>query len=165
MEATSQLRQTSSSNQAFDAVKARVVTRSFGVRIGSFGVDYTSKKVEVDPEEQSARKQRDTSGQAFQTEMERERLRREVADAAWNERQNAAVAERADAAGASGDPENEPGTGAASEAQANQTTRQAQETARSEDPLWRRGLSAYAKARDMLLADAARSRGTRLAVA
>jgi len=145
-----------------------VVTRSFGVRIGSFGVDYTSKKVEVDPEEQSARKQRDTSGQAFQTEMERERLRREVADAAWNERQNAAVAERADAAGAAGDPETEPGTGAGSEAQASQqtqTSRQAQETARSEDPLWRRGLTAYAKARDMLLADAARSRGTRLAVA
>ena len=167
MEATGQLRQTSSSNQAFDAVKARVVTRSFGVRIGSFGVDYTSKKVEVDPEEQSARKQqqRDTSGQAFQTEMERERLRREVADAAWNERQNAAVAARA---GAAGNQETEPGTGAGSEAQASQqtqTSRQAQETARSEDPLWRRGLTAYAKARDMLLADAARSRGTRLAVA
>jgi hypothetical protein len=171
MEATGQLRQTSSSNQAFDAVKARVVTRSFGVRIGSFGMDYTSKKVEVDPEEQSARKQRDTSGQAFQTEMERERLRREVADAAWNERQNAFVAARADA---NGDPETRAETGTnsgtqpdqvAQQGQANQTTRQAQETSRNDDPLWRRGLTAYVKARDMLLADAARSRGTRLAVA
>jgi len=165
MEATRQLRQASQSNQAFDAVKARVVTRSFGVRIGSFGVDYTSKKVEVDPEEQAARKQRDTSGQAFQTEMERERLRREVADAAWNERQNAAVAARA---GASGDPESgagaEPGPGSQA-SQHTQTSRQGQETPRSEDPLWRRGMTAYAKARDMLLADAARSRGTRLAVA
>lgn len=167
MEATGQLRQTSSSNQALDAVKARVVTRSFGVRIGSFGVDYTSKKVEVDPEEQSARKKRDTSGQAFQTEMERERLRREVADAAWIERQNAAVAERADAAG-------DPDARAEAEAQAGQQSQsasagqasgQAQEAPRSDDPLWRRGLAAYSKARDMLLADAARARGTRLAVA
>lgn len=169
MEATGQLRQTSSSNQAFDAVKARVVTRSFGVRIGSFGVDYTSKKVEVDPEEQSARKKRDTSGQAFQTEMERERLRREVADAAWNERQNAAVAGRtdaADAAGAAGSPD----ARAEAEAQAGQQSQetsagQAQAAPRSDDPLWRRGLAAYSKARDMLLADAARARGTRLAVA
>lgn len=167
MEATGQLRQTSSSNQAFDAVKARVVTRSFGVRIGSFGVDYTSKKVEVDPEEQSARKKRDTSGQAFQTEMERERLRREVADAAWNERQNAAVAGRADAAG-------DPDARAEAEAQAGQQSQEAsagqapglaQAAPRSDDPLWRRGLAAYSKARDMLLADAARARGTRLAVA
>lgn len=168
MEASGQLRQTSSSNQAFDAVKARVVTRSFGVRIGGFGVDYTSKKVEVDPEEQPTRAQRDTSGQAFQTEMERERLRREVADAAWNERQNAAWTARTGAAGASGDPETGAGAGTDSgtqTTQADQTSRQAQETSRSEDPLWRRGLTAYAKARDMLLADAARSRGVRLAVA
>lgn len=167
MEATGQLRQTSSSSQAFDAVKARVVTRSFGVRIGSFGVDYTSKKVEVDPEEQPATKKRDSSGQAFQTEMERERLRREVTDAAWNERQNAAWTVRGDAIG-------NPETGSEAEAgadsgaqtpQADQATRQAQETPRSQDPLWRRGMTAYSKARDMLLADAARSRGTRLAVA
>lgn len=165
MEASGQLRQTSSSNQALDAVKARVVTRSFGVRIGSFGVDYTSKKVEVDPEEQSANKKRNTSGQAFQTEMERERLRREVADAAWNERQNAAWTART---GASGAPEARSDEGTDSGTQTTQTdqaTTQAQETPRSEDPLWRRGMTAYAKARDMLLADAARSRGTRLAVA
>lgn len=171
MEATGQLRQTSSSSsQAFDAVKARVVTRSFGMRIGSFGVDYTSKKVEVDPEEQSASKKRDTSGQAFQTEMERERLRREVTDAAWNERQNAAVAARVGAKGASDDPEPRADDGTQTDQQppsasTGQASRQAQETSRSEDPLWRRGLTAYAKARDMLLADAARSRGTRLAVA
>jgi len=170
MEATRQIRQASQSNQAFDAVKARVVTRSFGMRIGSFGVDYTSKKVEVDPEEQSARKQRDTSGQAFQTEMERERLRREVADAAWNERQNAAWTTRTGDTAASGDPEPgaEAGTQSAQQspsASTGQASRQAQEAPRREDPLWRRGLTAYAKARDMLLADAARSRGTRLAVA
>lgn len=164
MEATGQLRQTSSSNQAFDAVKARVVTRSFGVRIGSFGVDYTSKKVEVDPEEQSARKKRDTSGQAFQTEMERERLRREVADAAWMERQNAPVA------GASGDPDAGVEAGMQAGQQAppaspGQASGQAQAAPRNENPLWRRGLAAYSKARDMLLADAARARGTRLAVA
>lgn len=170
MEATGQLRQTSSSSQAFDAVKARVVTRSFGMRIGSFGVDYTSKKVEVDPEEQSASKKRDTSGQAFQTEMERERLRREVTDAAWNERQNAVWTTRTGETAASGDLD----ARADAETQADQqspsvstgqASRQAQEAPRSEDPLWRRGLTAYAKARDMLLADAARSRGTRLAVA
>ncbi|MFP5223271.1 MAG: hypothetical protein ACLGSA_13350 [Acidobacteriota bacterium] len=162
MEATRQIRQASQSSQAFDAVKARVVTRSFGVRIGSFGVDYTSKKVEVDPEEQSARKQRDTSGQAFQTEMERERLRREVTDAAWNERQNAAVA-----AGAASGAETNAGTGTppGQDAQTGQASTQARASSPTEDPLWRRGLSAYAKARDLLLADAARSRGTRLAVA
>lgn len=146
MEATSQLRQASSSSQAFDAVKARVVTRSFGVRIGSFGVDYTSRKVELDPEEQSARKNRDTSGQAFQTEMERERLRQEVSDVAWNERSQDSGAQ--DGA--------RPGT---------QAEAQTAAAPAHEDPLWRRGLAAYAKARDLLLADAVRTKGTRLAVA
>lgn len=156
MEATSQLRQTSS-DQAFDALKARVVTRSFGVRIGGFGVDYTSRKVEVDPEDHAARKQPDTARQAFQTEMERERLRREVVDAAWRERS------QSDAASADGQ--------AASLADSRADSRESRQTqARDsavshEDPLWRRGLSAYAKARDQLLADVARSRGTRLAVA
>jgi len=93
--------------------------------------------------------------------MERERLRREVADAAWNERQNAAVTARADE---TGDPETGSGAEAGTDS-GTQTARQAQDTPRTEDPLWRRGMTAYAKARDMLLADAARSRGTRLAVA
>ena len=129
MEASSQVRQ-ASQNQMSASVSARVITRAFGLRLGGFGVDYTSKKVVVEPENQAERKQSDTTGQAFAVEMEREHLREQVFDAPWTE------------------------------------SLQTPEPAPSHpDPAWRKGLQAYARARDMLLADSARSARTKLAVA
>lgn len=129
MEASSQVRQ-ASQNQLLASVSARVITRAFGLRLGGFGVDYTSKQVVVDPESLAERKQPDTAGQAFTTEMERERLREKVFDASWSE------------------------------------SAQAPEPAPSHPNLaWRKGLQAYARARDMLLADTARAARTKLAVA
>lgn len=118
-----------SREQSFEALKARIVTRAFGIRIGGFGVDYTSKKVTVDPDEKAQEKSRDTRSQAFATEMAREALRERLLNTA--------------------------GSG------------QAGQAARSShpDPLWRRGLTAYAKAMDMFQADAAREASTTLAVA
>jgi len=114
MEASSGIRQ-ASRDQQFDTVKARVVTHSFGLRIGAFGVDYTSKKVTVDPDEKTGKKKQDTRGQAFETEMERERLREQTLDASWRD-----------------------------------TSTQNNAAASHPDPAWRRGLAAYAKARDMV---------------
>lgn len=129
MEATGQIRQ-ASQNQAFEAVKARVITRAFGIRLGGFGVDYSSKQVVVDQDGQTGGAKRDTTGQAFETEIERERLREQMSAA-------------------------QPGDSASDPQQASSP----------QDPMWRRGLTAYAKARDVLLLDAARSGSTRLAVA
>lgn len=121
-----------SREQAFEALKARVVTRSFGIRIGGFGLDYTSKKVTVDPDEKAKQSGRDTRGQEFATEMDRERLRQMLYDTPWS-----------------------------GSAQAGQSS----QASSHPDPAWRRGLTAYARARDMLRADAARASGTTLAVA
>ncbi len=41
----------------YEAVKARVVTRAFGVRLGIFGVDYTSRQVSIDPDAGAGRSQ------------------------------------------------------------------------------------------------------------
>ena len=133
MEASSQIRQ-ASQNQVSEALKARVVTRAFGIRLGGFGVDYTSKEVTVDPGGQNKTGQtgQDTRGQAFETEMDRERLREQIFDAPWQE---AAAPQQQQAA------------------------------ASHPDPVWRKGLQAYAKAKNMLLADSARAGSTRLAVA
>lgn len=129
MEATVRIRQ-ASQNQAFEAVKARVITRAFGIRLGGFGVDYTSKQVEVDQDGKTGGAKRDTTGQAFETEIERERLREQMS--------------AAQSSGSVSDP---------------------QQSSTSLDPMWRRGLAAYAKAQDVLRLDAARTGSTRLAVA
>jgi hypothetical protein len=129
MEASSQVRQ-ASQNQLLASVSARVITRAFGLRLGGFGVDYTSKQVVVDPEGQTARKQPDTAGQTFNSELDRTGLREQVFDAPWSE--------------AVQTPEPAPN---------------------HPDPVWRKGLQAYARARDMLLAESARSARTVLAVA
>jgi len=129
MEASSQIRQ-ASQNQISEALTARVVTRAFGIRLGGFGVDYTSKQVTVDPGTKTGKTDQDTRGQAFETEMGRERLREQIFDTPWQE---AATQQQA----ASSHP----------------------------DPVWRRGLQAYDKAKNILLTDAVRARSTRVAVA
>jgi hypothetical protein len=129
MEASSQIRQ-ASQNQLLASVSARVITRAFGLRLGGFGVDYTSKQVLVDPEGQTERKQADTAGQAFNSELDRDNLREQVFDASWREAVHT--------------PEPAP---------------------THPDPVWRKGLQAYARARDMLLAESARAARTKLAVA
>jgi hypothetical protein len=129
MEASSQVRQ-ASQNQLLASVSARVITRAFGLRLGGFGVDYTSKQVVVDPEGQTERKQVDAAGQAFNSEHDPEGPKEQVFDAAWRE--------------AIQTPEPAP---------------------THPDPVWRKGLQAYARARDMLLADSARAARTKLAVA
>ncbi|MFZ5426597.1 MAG: hypothetical protein ACOZEN_06460 [Thermodesulfobacteriota bacterium] len=128
MEASAGIRQASRDQSSFDAVKARVVTHAFGLRLGAFGLDYTSKKVTVDPDEKAGKKRQNTRGQEFETELERERLRERVFDASFRE--------------ASSMPET---------------------SSSHPDPAWRRGLAAYAKARDLVRASGRVS--TKLAVA
>jgi hypothetical protein len=129
MEASSQIRQ-ASQNQLSEALTARVVTRAFGIRLGGFGVDYTSKQVTVDPGAQTGNTSQDTNGQAFETELSRERLRDQIFDTPWQE-----------------------------------PSPEQQAASSHPDPAWRRGLQAYAKAKNMLLVDSARAKSTRLAVA
>jgi len=150
-------------NNHFDSLKARVVTKAFGLRIGAFGVDYTSKSVEVDPDQQQAAgstrdsgsrqaaggastPERDTRAQAFQTEMERETLRRQVYGAPYRQAAQTGPASPADTAA--------PDPSPSSQAFSNHP-----------DPVWRRGLAAYAQARQLLRSDAQRMASTRLAVA
>ena len=154
----------------YDSLKARVVTKAFGLRIGAFGVDYTSKSVEVDPEQRKDAKPSldpggrrdqtaagrasasptDTRAQAFQTEMQRETLRRQVWDVPYRTGDQAdAQAGAADSAGTGQDP----------------TSGASASSSSHPDPAWRRGLTAYAQARDLLRSDALRLASTRLAVA
>lgn len=145
----------------FDSLKARVVTKAFGLRFGAFGVDYSSKSVEVDPDQvkdanpsldsgvrrgtqEASTSGRDTRAQAFQAEMERENLRQQLWDVPYN---RTGTAETAEAANHTATPE----TSASFSSHP--------------DPAWRRGLSAYTQARNLLLNDARRLASTRLAVA
>jgi len=73
--------QSTGQNQAPGSVSARVVTRAFGLRLGGFGVDYSSKQVTVGPDNQTGSSQSDTRAQAFQTEMDRESLREQLLSA------------------------------------------------------------------------------------
>jgi len=132
MEASSPIGQggQSSQNQALSAVSARVVTRAFGLRLGSFGVDYSSKQVTVEPDETAARKQTDTRAQAFQTELARESLREQISSTSSSD-----------------------------------TTPGQENTVSHPDLAWRTGLTAYAKARNQVLTDAARAASSTLAVA
>lgn len=129
-------------SKAFEAMKARVVTRSFGVRFGAFGVDYTSKKVVLDQDGQ----QPGASGggaaptsQGGQAGKARERLLEEASYVSW--RDAFSQQEQARAQGAQPGKSTHP------------------------NPVWRRGLDAYAKARNMLRAESIRATRTSLAVA
>jgi len=122
---------------SLDTLSARVVTRAFGVRIGGFGVDYSSRQVVIDPDRGSGANLGDAlakaalAAQASTGGLTPER----VYDAAWSETSLAGTG----LAAASPEPDHP-------------------------DPAWRKGLRAYAKARDLLRADAARPRAA-LAVA
>lgn len=73
--------QSQGQNQTLGSVSARVVTRAFGLRLGGFGVDYSSKQVTVEPDDQTGSNKTDTRAQAFQTEMDRESLREQLLNA------------------------------------------------------------------------------------
>ena len=54
------------------SLKARVVTTAIGFRIGPLGVDYSSKRVEIDPEEASTNQEGQSgSRQAFEQALAR----------------------------------------------------------------------------------------------
>ena len=146
---------------SFDSLKARVITRAFGLRLGAFGVDYTSKSVEVDPDQATSaqasvdpesapnagaawRSRQDTRAQAFQTEMERETLRQQAWDVSSSQ---------------TAQPQNSQTT---SQGNASATASASTDGA---SPAKRLGLNAYARARDLLRSDALRLASTRLAVA
>ncbi len=146
---------------SFDSLKARVVTKAFGLRIGAFGVDYTSKSVEVDPDQTTSSQasvdpesnpnagaawtsRQDTRAQAFQTEMDREILRQQVWDVSYSQTDQPQGAQAASQDGASTN------TSASTD---------------GASPAKRLGLNAYARARDLLRSDALRLASTRLAVA
>lgn len=152
MEASGQIRQ-ASQNQAFEAVKARVTTRAFGFRIGAFGVDYTSKKVEVDPDDQAGRRKQGGS-KAGGAGYSPAGLRSGAG------RASSPDAPSADAQASSSAFEN-PGAHSSAIASASGRT----DGADHPDPAWRRGLAAYVKARDLLLSDSSRSGRVSLAVA
>ena len=124
--------------KAFEAVKARVVTRSFGVRLGAFGVDYTSKKVILDQDGREPGQAPDAAVRASRTRKARGKLLEEASYVSWRE--------------ATGQD--------ATDSQAAQAGRSTHP-----DPLWRRGLDAYAKARDMLRVGSSRAARASLAVA
>lgn len=160
-------------NGLVDSLKARVVTKAFGLRIGAFGVDYTSKSVEVDPDQArsasaataasaaaspsvvsadatiapASPQAPDTRAQAFQAEMTRARLHQQLSDASSLRTGRAAQ-------------DGPPSDGAS---QGQDATAQAASS--HPDPVWRRGLAAYAQARDLLRSDSRRLASTRLAVA
>ncbi|GFK94711.1 hypothetical protein NNJEOMEG_02558 [Fundidesulfovibrio magnetotacticus] len=115
-----------------EPLKARVVTRSLGVRLGGFGVDYTSRRVVVDPGPGQAgdQAQAQAAAKALAEAAARQAGAERVFEADWSDPT----------------PEFTPAPD-------------------HPDPVWRRGLRAYAKARDMLRADAASSRRQSLAVA
>lgn len=131
MEASALSRQ-ASQQPDYEAVKARVITHAFGFRLGPFGVDYSSRRVEVDPEAKSGRKRREGAGS------------------------NAAegFAARFASAGAGGAPDlkGEPFEAAGESARAVPSP-----PPDHPDPAWRKGLAAYAKARDILLAGSHRA--------
>ncbi|WP_243439237.1 hypothetical protein [Fundidesulfovibrio soli] len=120
-------------NPPFDALSARVVTRAFGMRIGGFGLDYSSRQVLIDPDSRNGSSLGGAlakSALAAQTGSEAQKASERVFEAAWSEAGPDLAAP----------PPDHP------------------------DPAWRKGLRAYAKARDLLRSDAARSRSS-LAVA
>ncbi|WP_243311765.1 hypothetical protein [Fundidesulfovibrio agrisoli] len=122
-----------SANPPFDALSARVVTRAFGVRIGGFGLDYSSREVLVDPDSRGGAGLGGALARAAlaaQAGSDAQKASERVFEASWSE-----------AGPALADPPPD-----------------------HPDPAWRKGLRAYAKARDLLRADAARGR-TYLAVA
>jgi len=129
MEPTSQVRQASTA-QAREALKARVVTRSLGVRLGGFGVDYTSKKVVLDPESSAREAQVQETARNLTESVARSQSDERVFEAAWRD-------PAPDVPPAPDHP----------------------------DPAWRKGLRAYAKARDLLRADASAAGRASLAVA
>lgn len=121
-------------NPPFDALSARVVTRAFGVRFGGFGLDYSSREVLVDPD---SRNGADLGGA-----LARAALAAQAGTEARNpsERVYEAAWRESGPELTAAPPPDHP------------------------DPAWRKGLRAYAKARDLLRADASRSRAS-LAVA
>jgi hypothetical protein len=158
MEASGQIRQ-ASQNQPLEAVKARVTTRAFGFRLGAFGVDYTSKKVEVDPDDLARRRKQDNAaadaGGYSPASLRSGARQAQAADDA---------AAQAQATGASGIPADAPVTPSAVSGQTDAQSAQSAASAPA-DPAWRRGLAAYAKARDILLSGPSRSVRPSLAVA
>lgn len=135
MEPTSQVRQASTTSQtsirtASEVLKARVVTRTLGVRLGGFGVDYTSRQVVLDPEASAGEAPLREAARTLTESAARSQAAERVYDASWRE-------PTPDAAPVPDHP----------------------------DPAWRKGLRAYAKARDILLTDASASGRTSLAVA
>lgn len=135
MEPTSQVRQASAANQASsrmasEVLKARVVTRSLGVRLGGFGVDYTSRQVVLDPEASAGEAPLREAARTLTDSVARSQAAERVHDASWRE-------PAPDVPPAPDHP----------------------------DPAWRKGLRAYAKARDLLLTDASASGRSSLAVA
>jgi len=120
-------------------------------------VDYTSKKVEVDPDGQAGRGRQNGTAAEY-AGYSPSGLRTGTAGQSSQEPagQDAATATSSQGAPSTPDSAAEAYSGAATSGH---------DAASHPDPLWRKGLTAYAKAKDLLLSDTSRTGRISLAVA